>query len=111
MKSRIISLLIALVAGLPTLWAQLNVSVYRNDGKFNNYRLSEGDGVRHAVAGEMSEMIIPDFISGEAHVPLSAVDSLVIHSVDVPVLRFTLPDYPEATMLLPHSLPSGWMTS
>lgn len=99
MKSRIITLLIALVVGVPTLSAQLNVSVYRNDGKFNNYRLSEGDTVRHAHNEGTAEMIIPDFIAGETRVPLSAVDSLVIHSVDVPVLRFELPDYPEATML------------
>ncbi len=44
-------------------------------------------------------MVIKDFISGETNVPLSAIDSLVIHSSDIPVLRITLPDFPEVTSL------------
>ena len=103
MKIRI-PLLITLFACISSLSAQLNVSVYRNDGKFNNYRLSEGDSVRHAVSGGIPEMVFNDFASGKTRMPLSAVDSLVIHSTDIPVLRFTLPDYPEATMLWEKAL-------
>ncbi|MDE6444913.1 MAG: CotH kinase family protein [Muribaculaceae bacterium] len=77
----------------------LNVSVYRNDGLFNNFRMYEGDSITHVADYGGMCMVINDFIAGQTKVPLSAIDSLVIHATDIPVLRIAFPDYPEATSL------------
>ncbi|MDE6444911.1 MAG: CotH kinase family protein [Muribaculaceae bacterium] len=92
---------LALVAlSLPLLSkGQLNVSIYRNDALFNNFRMYEGDSIAHSVETDSTYMVINDFIAGQTKVPLSAIDSLVIHATDIPVLRIAFPDYPEATSL------------
>ncbi|MDE6810747.1 MAG: hypothetical protein K2J15_00180 [Muribaculaceae bacterium] len=38
-----------------------------------------------------------DWVQGETILPISAVDSCMVHKNDIPVLRFDFPDYPQAS--------------
>lgn len=65
--------------------------IYRNDGGFN--QIPSGDDVRlvHRIVGTDSFL---EF--GTERIPLNAIDSIAIRQSDVPVLRFTFPENPEA---------------
>lgn len=68
------------------------VNVYRNDNTFNQFRLSDSITLTHRLDSELA-LLSPDSIS----IPLATVDSIVMRTVDVPVLRFTFPERPELT--------------
>lgn len=42
---------------------------------------------------------INDIIKGDTQIPLSTIDSCILRDIDIPILRFTFPEYPEAECL------------
>ncbi|MDE5843449.1 MAG: CotH kinase family protein, partial [Muribaculaceae bacterium] len=76
-----------------------HISVYRNDSTFNQIRLTENISLTHEDSEEEMKLKFSDWVFGETSVSLSAVDSCVMHTADIPVLRFTFPGYPEASAL------------
>ncbi len=92
-------LLTLLLTGTLTAHGQSNIAIYRNDGSFNQIKLTEGENISHNQTGTVPTVEFNDWMKGRMSVGLARVDSCVMRRVDVPVLRFTLPDYPKATML------------
>ncbi|MDE6026843.1 MAG: CotH kinase family protein [Muribaculaceae bacterium] len=90
----ILSILCSLFAA-----AQYNVSIYRNDSTFNQIKLKEGEWLSHSEGEEGFFADFEDWISGECSVPVSAIDSCVVRASDIPVLRLSFTDYPEAECL------------
>lgn len=64
-----------------------HIFVYRNDANFNHFR--HKIGIR-ATSGPF------ELTGGDTSVPLEVIDSCTVRTADIPMLRFTLPDYPDA---------------
>lgn len=77
-----------LSAGNPRMY------VYRNDGGFDRVELADGTALMHRM--EAGGGVLR---AGAAEVPLSAVDSCAVRTVDVPAVSIRLTDYPDATQL------------
>lgn len=83
-------LTLTLIAALSALTAGADgghIFVYRNDANFNHFRHEAG--IR-APGGTFQ------LTCGDTSVPLEVIDSCTVRATDIPVLRFTLPDYPDA---------------
>ena len=79
--------------------SQYNVSVYRNDSTFNQIKIKEGKWLTHSGSEDDFVAGFEDWISGECSVPVSAIDSCVVRAKDIPVLRLSFTDYPDAECL------------
>ncbi|MDE6497482.1 MAG: CotH kinase family protein [Muribaculaceae bacterium] len=92
MKKLLSIICIATVATSLAAVQARNVYVYRNDGKFDHRSTDNEILLTHSLSAADSLLML----DGDA-VPLGAVDSIVVRHTDVPVLRFTFPDNPDAT--------------
>lgn len=90
MKSHIILTIFLVITGCVGLESR-NVYVYRNDGRFEQMNSSTGLLFTHSIEG--NDTILH---TGGNEIPISAIDSIVIRQTDIPVLKFTFPDHPEA---------------
>lgn len=90
MKHNILLLLILIVSGFSWLESR-NVYVYRNDNRFEQLNPTTSLILNHSIEG--SDTVLH---TGGTDIPVAAIDSIVIRQTDIPVLRFTFPDYPEA---------------
>lgn len=100
MKLKIILALIAVPAVAINSYSQKNITYFRNDGLFNQIKLTENTEIRHNISSSgIPEIIISDWLYGDVSIPVSALDSCLLRQSDVPVLKFTFHDYPEATSL------------
>ncbi|MDE6485654.1 MAG: CotH kinase family protein [Duncaniella sp.] len=86
---RLYILLLTLVALLDV--AAHKIYVYRNDGRFNQLSADGSAELLHEVNN--TDTIVK---FGNESLSLSAIDSISVRSVDVPVLHFTFPDNPDA---------------
>ena len=77
-----------LSAGNPRMY------VYRNDGGFDRVELADGTELVHHIGAGRSVLV-----AGGTEVPLDAVDSCAVRTVDVPAVRIRLTDYPDVTQL------------
>lgn len=99
MKLNIIATLIAFLAGAIALYSQ-NITYYRHDGHFNQIRLKENTEIRHNIsASGKPEIIISDWLYGDVSFSITTLDSCILRQSDIPVLKISFPDYPDATTL------------
>lgn len=76
--------------------AQQNISYFRNDGKFTQVKISDQTEITHEISESgVPEIKASDWIDGDVSIPLTSIDSIVLKQSDIPVLRFTFPDYPD----------------
>ncbi len=100
MKRIIILILTAFISVTLNIKAQKNISYFRSDGKFNQIKLKDQTQIRHSHSKDgIPEITFTDWLYGDVSIPLSALDSCVIRDHDIPVLRFSFPDFPEAESL------------
>ena len=92
MKKFISIICLATVAACLAAVQARNVYVYRNDGKFDHRTTDNEILLSHSLSAADSLLML----DGDP-VPLRAVDSIVVRHTDVPVLRFTFPDNPDAS--------------
>lgn len=79
--------------------AQQNVCVYVNDSTFHQIKPEDGIWLNHTVNNDSVFVSFKDWITGEQTLPVSVVDSCVVRQNDIPVLRFSFPDYPDVDCL------------
>ncbi len=89
MKRLYILLLIAATL-LPV--AAHKIYMYRNDRNFNQIPSDGTATLVHSTEGGDTVVAV-----GDMQVPIDAIDSVTVRSVDVPVLNFAFPDYPDAS--------------
>lgn len=94
MNKNILLFLLSLIC--VQVWASApKMFVYRNDSKFNQIEMSKGGALTHNLTSQEHALKI----SEDVKIPISAIDSVVIRNTDIPTVRITLTDYPEATMI------------
>ncbi|MDE7440626.1 MAG: CotH kinase family protein [Muribaculaceae bacterium] len=79
--------------------AQQNVCVYVNHSTFHQIKPEDGIWLNHTVNNDSVFVSFKDWITGEQTLPVSVVDSCVVRQNDIPVLRFSFPDYPDVDYL------------
>lgn len=81
-------------AVLAFLWASVCAQypyIFRNDSLFHRLNLDEELCLQHIVGPEDTSLVV-----GTDTIPLNAVEYIDFRPADVPTLRFTTPDFPEA---------------
>lgn len=82
-----------------TLRAQTNISYYCGDNTFYQVFTSGGAAISHGIDdSEAPTVRMRDWILGDVEVPVEKIDSCIVRHMEIPVVRLTLPDYPEADM-------------
>ena len=92
---RYISIFVTMLICVSVYGVVPKLFVYRNDNKFNQVELDASVILRHDISVLNKTLNIAEGVD----IPLEAVDSLVVRKIDIPTVRITLIDYPEATML------------
>ncbi|MDE6296038.1 MAG: CotH kinase family protein, partial [Muribaculaceae bacterium] len=94
MRSAIFSVILLCISifSAAGLMQARTVNVYRNDKTFNQFRLADSISLTHSLDS------IPTILTSDSvSIPLASIDSIVLRTVDVPVLRFSFPERPELT--------------
>ncbi|MDE6329218.1 MAG: CotH kinase family protein [Muribaculaceae bacterium] len=73
--------------------AARDLLIYRNDRQFNMVKLDSTTSMQHIQGEDGYYLAFPD--SETQPIELSAIDSCIVRRSDIPVLRFTFPDYPD----------------
>lgn len=91
---KILTALLIMASACPTA-AGRDLLVYRNDRKFNMITLDGNFTAEHRRSTERDILVISGDDGRITAIELAAIDSCIVRHTDIPVLRFTFPDYPD----------------
>ncbi len=99
MKKILYNLLFLFIHGCALCQAQNNLSIFRNDRDFSQIKLTDETKLTHTIKGDSAFLNFTDWVKGKSSVNIASIDSCILRQSDIPVLRLTFQDYPEADCL------------